>query len=180
MAIFKLTEYHRQLAVKILVGGLFVSLGWFLAARPAVMKIQSIQRTTAEARERSQLVLDIHRFEKKKKVFEGQLTEEAGRHAILGKLTTLAGDHGLDVKSLTPSVESEPQYSRLTLTLNARASFSALVNFLAAAEKLEPPVAVRELKAINQLGYYRRGDARGDLPEVELNLETYLKKSKVS
>ncbi len=168
---FKLTERHKQIGIKWAVRFVFVVLGWVLAIQPALVKIKLNREATKDIEERSQLILEIHRLQEKNKQFDSVLPDEENAHALLGKISKLAGENNFDVQSLVPTTESAGSYTKVRLNLRGRASFISLLNFLKAFEALKLSGAVVSMSAANDVS---RADI-GGLPQVDIVLETYLK-----
>ena len=169
-------KQQKRWLAKTAAMGVFIWAGWFFAVRPPLLQIRSFKRTTVEAEERSQLILDIQSLTKKQTELEGKSLDEENRHTILGKVTTLANTHGLNLKSIAPSLQPEGPYTKLTLALKGQASFVVWTKFVEEVEKMEPPLLASDMTISNQLGRYQQRET----PDVELNLETYLTKTKKS
>lgn len=170
---FKPTERHKQIGIKWAARFALFILGWMLAIQPALMKIKLNRGATRDIEERSQLILSVHQLQEKNKHFDSALPDEENAHALLGKISKLANENHFDVQSLVPSTESAGPYTKVKLNLRGRASFTSLLSFLKAFEALKLSGAVASMSMANDLS---RADM-GGLPQVEMVLETYLKKA---
>ena len=149
MIAFKLTDRHKQLAVKWLVRGVFVLVGWVLAVQPGLAKIKMNKSATQDIEERSRLIVEIHQLREKSRQFDASLSSEEGAHALLGKISKLASESRFDVQSLVPTTEPAGLYTKVRLDLTAQGSFASLYQFLKAFEDLKLSGAVVNLSVAN-------------------------------
>lgn len=174
MADLKLTENQKQLLVMAGAGIVFLILGWWLLVQAGFVKINAARREASVARERSELIADLHDLKVKSRGLQDLLPREEDRYGLLGKLTALAKESGFAIESIVPRTEPAEPYAKLTLNLEAGVSFPSLMGFLARLEELKPIVVVSGMEVTNRYGRGARS-LRGTTPKVGFKLETFLK-----
>lgn len=173
MTNFRLTEFHKGLAILVVAGFMFIAAGWFLAIQPVTVKIRTAKQLIQEAQERSALISEIQDLKIKDRAALGSLAPESDRHLLLGKLTTMANTSGLNVESFTPKSEGAGQYTKLTIDASVQGSFHSLLQFFEALEKFQTPVSLASFE-VNTGSFWGDHGSEGWL-EVHFTLETYLR-----
>ena len=106
---------------------------------------------------------------------EKSLSTEEDRHLIMGEVTRLTNESGINVQSLVPASRLEKYYNRLVLELKGMSNFDSLLQFFKMLEDSRPNIVVSKLTVNNQI----LGEIGGiikQVPRIDLALETYLKK----
>ena len=171
----KLSEYQKEWAIKWGSGFLFSLIGWLLVVQPGIEKTTAIKKRNGEARTRSQLVFNIHHLKKQYGKLEDLLLPDSSRHAFLGKMAALTKASGLEIISLEPVEEPGAYYDRLILTVNVRARFLSLIQFLNQVEEMKPATLVSHMR-VGALSPRGTGGPAGGKTEASLILESYMKK----
>ena len=169
---------QKELIVLIVAGVVFIVLGWIFAIRPVSEKLRSIRQQILVARERAELISEVHQLKSKNQGAENLFAEEGGQHDLTARLSILANENGINFESLMPTVEAKDPYASLILHLKAQAGFLFLIRFLEKLEEFRPLVALSEMSVTSGSGYARRGKENNDMPQVDLTLETYLRKKR--
>ncbi len=171
------SEQQKRTIALVLGGVIFCALGWRLAVEPVKVKLFSARAQAQSARERSQIILEIHGFQKQLKELESSLRLLKEKHLVLGDVSTLANANHVEIQSMTPTPAPQENYTRLDLAIKAKSSFKALLDFLLAVEESKSNITVSGISLVGSQTYgYDGSEGVVQMPSAEITLTTYLKK----
>lgn len=177
MSLINLSEKQKKIVGLVLGGIIFIVLGWKLGVEPVKGKLLSSRQAAFTARERSQVIADIHQLQKELAKLEGTIESEKNRHLILGEVTKLANANSVALQSMVPTTASEGNYTKLSLSVKASGTFKSLLDFLLAVEESKSNITVASISLSSQQTYgYDESGAVTQVPVTDLLLVTYLKK----
>lgn len=168
-------DAYRRFAILAAAGLVFLVLGFVLTVKPVLNRVEYLRSAAGNAKERSRLILDIHRLKQEAASLDQLLSNEKDRHLILGEITTLANQSSLDINSLVPTTVSEGNFVRLSLAMTGSGSFRSLSRFLEVLEETKPSIAVVSLNIASNRGGW---ESPRQIMGIDLVLETYLRKGK--
>jgi|GEM_PF-5416344 len=178
MKIVKMTEVQKQLVIIGGVAALMLILGVWVLVLPAFARLSSLKSEIAQVEHKKEILEQQKQMNEQVKKLEKGLTSEKKRHLILGQLTNLAKNHGLEIDTVTPDENKEKKsggfYHDFLIRMKVSGPFAQLLRFLSAVEKLEPHTAVSQMSFEPTNEYQRPGEAGS--PAITLVLKTLLLK----
>ena len=168
---------RKELIIFTASGIIFAAFGWFLSVGPVLSKLALVRQQALTTQMRSDLISEVQKLQLKYQSVSGLLTGEITQHDFIAKISTLANEGGIKFESLVPSTELKESYKKLVLNLKTKARFLTLIKFFEKLDEIKPPVIISGMSIVNKSGYSRE-NLENEVPEVELTLETYLKKER--
>ena len=183
MKTIKMTELQKQIGVLSAAAILFFLIGIWLVIAPSILKMAQIRREIHQVSQKKEAVQKIQDFEAKTDIMQSRLDLVSEKNLVLSHLATLANRQKLEVESVLPDIlatESQGFYQDFVIQVRASGGFKQLIGFFGAIEKMTPPIAVVDMKLINQSSR-GRGSTRVRSPlSMSLVLKTVLVSSKTT
>ena len=169
------TDLSKQRLVQAGVALVCLILGWSLAIAPVLRKIKTYREAVQDFKTRSELVSEIQGLRKQQEKLEEVLLREKDRHSLLGKVSMLTKESGLQVLSVEPVEDAGESYTRMAMNLDAEGRFSAIVKFLDKIEAMKPAMLTTHLTIGEVSRRSLQQIPRGGV-EARILLEGYMKK----
>ena len=145
MAKIRIPEEQKQAVITIAAGILFLILGWMLAIQPFIRKLHGFEKMKADIRSRKEIISEMKDLKKQSEKLSESLFGAEDQHSILGKITSMTNQSGLQVLSMEPAEKIEDKFVREVVNLRVNANFKSLVRFFEKIESMRPTMVVTQL-----------------------------------
>ncbi|HOW87842.1 MAG TPA: hypothetical protein PKV84_04225, partial [Candidatus Omnitrophota bacterium] len=144
-----------------------------LIIQPVFKNVTALRQEVFDSQKRLDLYQEIEISKGSLRDLESSLVTMKDRSLFLGKISDLASQSQLNVQTLTPRTQAEGDYSKLSVELEGKGSFFALLKFLKALEGGGISLSIKSISLLRQSSL-RKEEEKYPL-QIQIDMGTILK-----